>query len=125
MLDVTMIQEISQAVALSEKAISFCMENQVPEITANKVGLALEEMAVNTIKQKKNERKKSYMDVRITIGEDHICISVRDNGAPYHPFLPENTAGDFDNIRMILAITDEAVYDNILGMNSSIMKICI
>lgn len=124
-LDVTMIQEVSQAVALSEKAISFCMENQVPEITANKVGLALEEMAVNTIKQKKNERKKSYMDVRITIGEDHICISVRDNGAPYHPFLPENTAGDFDNIRMILAITDEAVYDNILGMNSSIMKICI
>ena len=122
-LDVTMIQEISQAVALSEKAISFCAENRVPEITANKVGLALEEMAVNTIKQKKKEKKKSYMDVRITIGGEHICISVRDNGAPYHPFLQENTSGDFDNIRMILAITDEAVYDNILGMNSSIMKI--
>lgn len=122
-LDVTMIQEISQAVALSEKAISFCRDNRVPEITANKVGLALEEMAVNTIKQKKKEKKKSYMDVRITIGGEHICISVRDNGAPYHPFLQENMSGDFDNIRMILAITDEAVYDNILGMNSSIMKI--
>lgn len=124
-MDVTMIQEISQAVALSEKAIGFCRENQVPTITANKVGLALEEMAVNTIKQKKEERKKSYIDVRITIGEDQICISVRDNGAPYHPFLPEHATGDFDHIRMVLAITDEAVYDNILGMNSSIMKIQI
>lgn len=124
-LDVTMIQEISQAVALSEKAIRFCRENRVPDITANKVGLALEEMAVNIIKQKKKERKKSYMDVRITIGEEQICISVRDNGAPYHPFLSENMAGDFDNIRMVLAITDEALYDNILGMNSSIMKISI
>lgn len=63
------------------------------------------------------------MDVRITIGEEQICISVRDNGAPYHPLLAENTDGDLDNIRMILAITDEAVYDNILGMNSTIMKI--
>lgn len=124
-MDVTMIQEISQAVALSEKAIGFCRENQVPTITANKVGLALEEMAVNTIKQKKEERKKSYIDVRITIGEDQICISVRDNGAPYHPFLPEHATGDFDHIRMVLAITDEVVYDNILGMNSSIMKIHI
>ena len=122
-LDATMIREVSQAVALSERAIGFCRENGVPDTTAGKVGLALEEMAVNIINQKQKERKKSYMDVRITIGEDQICISVRDNGAPYHPFLQENTAGDYDNIRMILAITDEAVYDNILGMNSSIMKI--
>ncbi len=124
-LDVTMIQEVSQAVALSERAIGFCRENTVPEITANKVGLALEEMAVNIINQKKKGRKQSYIDVRITIGENHICISVRDNGAPYHPFLQESADGDFDNIRMVLAITDEAAYDYILGMNSSILKICI
>lgn len=121
-LDVTMIQTVSQATELSAASIRFCLDNQVPEITANKVGVALEEMAVNTIKRKKNERKKSYIDVRITIDEKEVCISFRDNGAPYNPFNDKDVQGELDNIGLVLAIADEAVYDNILGMNSTIIK---
>lgn len=121
-LDVTMIQTVTQATELSVAAIRFCQENQVPEITANKVGVALEEMAVNTIKRKKNERKKSYIDVRITIDEKVVCISFRDNGLPYNPFNDKEVQGEFDNIGLVLAIADETIYDNILGMNSTIIK---
>lgn len=122
-LDVTMIQEVSQATGLSAEVIRFCRENQVPEITANKVGVALEEMAVNTIEQTGEKRKKSYIDVRVMVEEDAVCISIRDNGPPYHPFHRESVQGEFDNISMVLAIAAEARYDNILGMNSSTIKL--
>ncbi len=122
-LDVTMIQEISQATGLSREIIRFCRENQVPKITANRVGVALEEMAVNIIGQKGRKQKNSYMDVRITVEEDAVCLSIRDNGPPYHPFHRESIQGEFDNISMVLAIADEVHYDNILGMNSSIIKL--
>ena len=118
-----MIQEVSQATGLSAEVIRFCRENQVPEITANKVGVALEEMAVNTIEQTGRKRKNSYIDVRVMVEEDAVCISIRDNGPPYHPFHRERVQEEFDNISMVLAIADEAHYDNILGMNSSTIKL--
>lgn len=62
------------------------------------------------------------MDVRITIDQKEVCISVRDNGAPYNPFHDKEVQGEFDNIGLVLAIADETIYDNILGMNSSIIK---
>lgn len=122
-LDVTMIQTRRQAAGLSEQAILFCRENGVDELTANKVGVALEEMAVQTIAQKEENGKKSYIDVRILIEEETIRLSFRDNGYPFDPLKDHGRKSDFDNICVALAISSEISYDNILGMNCSLVTI--
>lgn len=122
-LDVTMIQNVSQSVELSKQTIEFCRQNELSEQTAIMTGVALEDMTVNIIEQKHGEHKESYIDVRIRMDEEFVYISIRDNGAPYNPLLRENTENNFDNIAMVLAVAESVSYDNILGMNSSIIKI--
>lgn len=126
-LDVTMIQTTEQATDLSSQAIRFCRENQVPELTANKVGVALEEMAVNKVLRDKKENrrsyKKSYIDVRLIMDENEILVSFRDNGPPYNPLEKKEEAEAFDNISVAIVMSSEIFYDNILGMNCSMIKI--
>ena len=123
MLDVTMIQTDKQATDLSSQAIQFCKENQVPELTANKVGVALEEMAVNTVLRNRKADKKAYIDVRLIMDEECILISFRDNGPPFNPLEKKDEAEEFDNINVAIAMSSEISYDNILGMNCSMIKI--
>ena len=47
MLDVTLSQEAAQVVGLSDAAIRFCIDNGIDKTTAGRVGVVLEEMAVN------------------------------------------------------------------------------
>ncbi|MCM1328975.1 MAG: MATE family efflux transporter [Ruminococcus sp.] len=122
-LDVTMIREEAEAVKLSEEAIEFCRRNGFSESAANRAGVALEDMTVNIIQQKNDRRKNGCIDVRIRIDEKFAYICIRDSGAPYNPLLRENAEDNFDNIGVVLAMAKETSYDNILGMNSSIIKI--
>ncbi|MCQ4635728.1 MATE family efflux transporter [Anaerovorax odorimutans] len=121
-LDVTMIRTIGQATALSQKAIDFCRENSVPEVTANKVGVVLEEMAVNQINQRTG-KKKDCIDVRIMIDNEEICISFRDNGVPANPLEKPVSEDVFEEIAVARAIAKNIDYDNILGMNCLIARI--
>lgn len=119
-LDVTMIQNIYQAAELSEATIQFCKKNNIPKVIASKVGVALEEMTVNTInKQKKNKKgkNKKCIDVRVLIKEKQITIIFKDNGTPLDPL--KNQGEKFGNIATALALASDIQYDYILGMNCS------
>ncbi|MEG0830294.1 MAG: MATE family efflux transporter [Anaerovoracaceae bacterium] len=124
LLDITMIQTVEQATALSAEAIAYCKAHQVPELVANKVGVALEEMTINTINAGGNSKKKDkYIDIRIIATLEELIISFRDNGKPRNPLNEKESQGKFGGIELILAISKEVTYDNILGMNSCIVKI--
>lgn len=120
-LDVTMIQDIYQAAELSEATIQFCRKNNVPQVIANKVGVALEEMTVNTIKQQQKGKKRGCIDVRVLIGESQITMIVKDNGTPMDPLKKQEE--EFGNINVALAMASDIRYDYILGMNCCIVTI--
>ena len=123
MLDVTITKEAVQAAQLSQKAVEFCRDNGLGEVLSGRVGVALEEMAVNTIENQKKSKKRSHIDVRLNLEQERITIIFKDNGEPLDPLKGIEDAREFGYIAVAKAISNDISYDYILGMNRSIVTI--
>ncbi len=127
-LDVTIANEKSQATGISEKVIRFCREHGAGERTASHVGLAVEEMAVNTIEHGYKKGRKSSIDIRLRISNEDIIIAIRDDGVPFDPtsYRPEEKEKySVSGIGLVRAIAKSMDYSRLLGMNSTIIKISL
>jgi putative MATE family efflux protein len=122
-LDVTINCSIDDAVGLSEKLINFAKENNVDDRIGLHIGMAVEEMAVNTIKY--NYGKIDYIDILSKIGEKEITISFKDSGVEFDPSinLPDEENGSFENIEVLQKIADNISYARIIGLNSTVITI--
>ncbi len=122
-LDVSIAMEVAQATGLSAQAIEFCAAHGIDYIRASKVGVAIEEMAVNTI-QNNAGNKGDLIDVRVNMTGGLAVISMRDNAAPLDPLLciEGNTAGGID---LLIAIAKEVKYSRLLGMNCTRIEIVV
>lgn len=121
-LDVTIKSSVDDAVGLSEKLIKFAEENGVDKKTSIYVGIAIEEMVVNTIKY--NSDSIDYIDVLSEIDENEIRISFKDSGIEYDPTKDVVTEeSDFENIHVLKKIADKISYARLIGLNSTIITI--
>ncbi|WP_225369509.1 ATP-binding protein [Methanobrevibacter arboriphilus] len=121
-LDVTIKSSVDDALGLSEKLIKFAEENGVDKKTSIYVGIAIEEMVVNTIKY--NLDSIDYIDVLSEIDENEIRISFKDSGIEYDPTKDVITEeSDFENIHVLKKIANEISYARLIGLNSTIITI--
>lgn len=120
-LDVSINMEVEQGTGLSAISVDFCTKHGIEISTANKVGIAIEEIVLNTIEQEKNHKNK-MIDVRLTISQEEAVISVRDNASPLDPLKSaENDMGN--GIGLLLAIAKDVKYNRLLGMNCTQIEI--
>ncbi|MCL2831289.1 MAG: MATE family efflux transporter [Betaproteobacteria bacterium] len=127
-LDVSIRNNLEEAVRLSEEASRFCREAGLSESTAMQVGLALEEMAVNTIHHGGNADESTTIDIALSISEEDIRISFRDDGKPFNPveYFPPETGGPIvTGIPLIRKMAERIEYGYTLGFNSSLVVIKI
>lgn len=125
-LDVTIANEKSQATGISEKVIEFCLAHQVDNKTAMHVGLAVEEMAVNTIEHGYKKQKANFIDISLKIGSEEIILAFRDDGIPFDPTSyreEEEKTYSVSGIRMIKAVAKSVDYSRLIGLNSTIITI--
>ncbi|MGB9977986.1 MATE family efflux transporter [Methanobacterium sp.] len=121
-LDVTIHSSVEDAVGLSEELINFAKESNVDNKTAVLIGLAVEEMAVNTIKYNGNEIK--FIDILSKIGEEEITISFKDSGVEFDPSTYTCEEKDlFENIEVLQKIADDISYARLIGLNSTVITI--
>lgn len=59
------VTSMEQVMNISQKVIDFCMKQGISRRKSNMAGLAVEEMAGNTVKHGFREDRKNYVDVRI------------------------------------------------------------
>ncbi len=78
--DITIHASNEDAVSLSDKVIDFCIQNQVDKIMANHIGIAIEEMVVNTAKVNEEREEIPTIDIFIRILSDKILVRFRDDG---------------------------------------------
>ena len=121
-LDVTIQSSVEDAVGLSEELINFAKESNVNDKTAVLIGLAVEEMAVNTIRYNGNEIK--FIDILSKIGEKEITISFKDSGVEFDPSTYTcEEKGSFENIEVLQKIADDISYARLIGLNSTVITI--
>lgn len=121
-LDVTIHSSVEDVVGLSQKLIDFTKENGVDAKVALRIGMAVEEMAVNTIKFNNNEIK--YIDILSKIEEDEITIAFKDPGKEFNPSTYTCEEKDsFENIEVLQKIADDISYARLIGLNSTVITI--
>ena len=114
-LDFTMTGEPEMISRVSRQIASRLAEAGLPEGQANRVGLAVEEMAVyNGIHQKSS----TPLDVLLRLYPDRAEIDCRSAGEPCDP-TEDGEADDLINLRLLRELASVMAYDYVLGLNST------
>ena len=121
-LDVTITNSLDDAVGISEKLMDFTRENGLDPKTSLLIGMAVEEMAVNTINY--NPEEIDYMDILTKMGDKEIKIAFKDSGREFDPstYTPEDV-GSFESIEVLQKIADDISYARLIGLNSTVITI--
>lgn len=120
--DVTIPATLEEITGLSEAIVDFCVKNGVSEIGANRMAIAVEEMAANTAKY--GSKKISTIDILMRISKDELLLRFRDNGAIFDPtsYRPEEE-GKFSigGIQLVTKLASHMDYARQLGFNTTVL----
>jgi Na+-driven multidrug efflux pump/anti-sigma regulatory factor (Ser/Thr protein kinase) len=130
-LDVTIKASESEAVGLSEMVVRFCQEHGVGSIGANKVGLAVEEMAVNIARYSHTQgvgrqKEPGSIDILVRFDGDSAIVRLRDDGLAFDPSSyqpPKNEEPVKGGIDMLQKLAVKISYARQLGFNSTIATV--
>ena len=128
MLDLTIISSVEEAVGVSQKTSEFLSNSGVEAKLCNKVGMAIEEMAVNTALYGYKRGKRNYIDIRIKILAEEIVIILRDDGDFFDPTKysdseKEETDYLIGGIELVKTIAQKVEYSRVLGLNNTTITI--
>lgn len=124
-LDFTIENKVEAALEASDKAIAFCKENAVDKNYATLVGVAIEELCVNTARYAYSPQCKN-IDVFIKISEEKIILRLRDNGKIFNPTEYVDDSGKvITGLQMVRSISSEIEYTRVIGYNTTVLSIDI
>ncbi len=108
-------------VNISKKVIDFCREQNIDNMTSNRIGVAIEEMAINVCRFGKN--KTSRIDILIRISNEEIRVRLRDNGDAFNPleYIVEDDRCITDGIIIAKKLASSVDYMRQLGFNMTIL----
>jgi len=115
------ISNTKDAIETSKAIYDFCLERGLSKRTAFISSLFIEEMAMDTVKNR-IQGKNRTMDVRVICESGHINIILRDDCPPFNPSEWLNLCTPKDKnrsigIRLALDMAQHVNYTNVLGMN--------
>ncbi len=127
-LDITINAAIEDAVGLSEEIVEFCTDNGISGKTATTLGIAIEEMAVNTARYGYKDVKNPKIDIRVFINETKVILCFRDSGELFNPldYVAEKGEGDnvtANGIGLVKLLASDIGYTRTLGFNNLVIKI--
>ncbi|MDR0913006.1 MAG: polysaccharide biosynthesis C-terminal domain-containing protein [Methanobrevibacter sp.] len=140
--DLTVKSSSKDVVKVSEDLINFSRENGLDEKTSMYLGLAFEEMMVNTIeynngfindKMNKIDESKikdknsslEFIDILVKIGVNEVILSFKDSGIEFDPteYSSEDDSIAFTNIDVLKKISESISYARVLGLNSTVITL--
>jgi Na+-driven multidrug efflux pump/anti-sigma regulatory factor (Ser/Thr protein kinase) len=121
-MDVTIPASLSDAETLSAMIVDFGKSEGLDEAMSTRLGVAAEEMSVNTIKHGYGAGTKHFIDIAVNVTDDDVILTLRDDGRPFNPTTyGPGEAEDFvwRGIDVVKAISDRVEYSYSLGFNNS------
>jgi anti-sigma regulatory factor (Ser/Thr protein kinase) len=122
--DLSIPATIEASVDLSQKMVTFCRENGIDESTSVRIGVAIEEMAVNTAKYS-HKNNKGEIDILVKLMQDEMILRLRDNGVPFNPTHHKSNEEKYavGGIEVVRRLAKEIKYTRQLGFNVTIITI--
>lgn len=111
-----------KAAGVSLYLTTFLDANGFDKLLANRLAVAVEEMAVNAAERMENKRKDADIDIRIIMGKNETIVSIRDNGEEFNPTLDSENDSQLNPLSVVRAISKSVEYSRELGFNRTIIK---
>ncbi len=117
------VRTADEVVTLAERIQHFCQEKGIDEKRSYMAGLCMEEMDGNVVEHGFTKDQKDHTaDIRVVYKDNKIILRIKDDCIPFDPktrysLLEDQDAEKNIGIRMVYSMTDDIVYQNLLGMN--------
>ena len=139
------VQTFEDVTHVSQTVEHFCREKGIDRRRSMFAGLAMEEMAANVVEHGFEKDNRSHsVDIRVICKDDDVILRVRDNCIPFDPADRRKVADPEDGVKNVglkqaaenaketpyslgisltYSISEEVIYNNILGLNVLIIRI--
>lgn len=122
-LDFSIRNNIEAATDAAHKAVDFCNENGVEPNLSHNIGVALEELCVNTAKYAAKTQSDS-VDVFLKISEKYVVLKIRDNGNVFNPTEYIDDSGrEVTGLELVRTLTSSIEYNRVIGFNVTVVTV--
>lgn len=123
LFDVTITSTEEDAVKAAQELLQCCIDNGIPEKTANALCMAAEEMCVNIARF--GYKKTCAIDICLSKTDDALILRLRDDGIPFDPTEYKQEDGDIfevSGITIIRRIVKNVSYVRVLNLNNTVIE---
>lgn len=129
-LDLTISNDLGQVSAIARQVQEFCRARGVDSRRAHHLALCLEEMADNVVTSAFTDRKRHWLDIRVTLKNDQLLFRLRDDGVPFNPIAPTVAPPQSPNeccadigILLVRSLATSVDYRRTLGLNNLVVRL--
>ena len=122
-LDFSIHNNIEEATAAAHRAVEFCNTNGVEPNLSHDIGVALEELCVNTAKYAAKTQSDS-VDVYLKVSDKYIVLKLRDNGSVFNPTEYIDDSGrEVTGLKLVRSLTSSIEYNRVIGFNVTVVTV--
>ena len=122
-LDFSIRNTIEEATDAAHKAVAFCDENGVEPNLSRNMGVAVEELCVNTAKYAAKSQSDS-IDVYLKISDKSVLLKLRDNGNVFNPTQYVDDSGrEVTGLSLVRSLTSSIEYNRVIGFNVTVVTV--
>lgn len=122
-LDFSIHNNIEAATDAAHKAVDFCAKNGVEENLSHDIGVALEELCVNTAKYAAKTQSDS-VDIYLKISDKYVILKLRDNGNVFNPTEYIDDSGrEVTGLKLVRSLTSSIEYNRVIGFNVTVVTV--
>ena len=122
-LDFSIHNNVDAATDAAHKVVAFCRDNGVEDNLSHDIGVAAEELCVNTAKYAAKSQSDS-VDIYVKVSEKTIILKLRDNGNIFNPTEYVDDSGrEVTGLMLVRSLTSSVEYNRVIGFNVTVVTI--
>lgn len=122
-LDFSIHNNIEAATDAAHKAVDFCAKNGVEENLSHDIGVALEELCVNTAKYAAKTQSDS-VDIYLKVSDKYVILKLRDNGNVFNPTEYIDDSGrEVTGLKLVRSLASSIEYNRVIGFNVTVVTV--
>ena len=122
-LDFSIHNNVEAATDAAHKVVAFCNEQGVEENLSHDIGVAAEELCVNTAQYAAKSQSDS-VDVYVKVSEKSVILKLRDNGNIFNPTeYVDDTGREVTGLKLVRSLSSSIEYDRVIGFNVTVVTI--
>ena len=116
-LDFSIHNNVEEATDAAHKVVDFCESQGVEKNLSHNIGVAVEELCVNTAKYAAKGQSDS-IDIYVKVSDKSVVLRVRDNGNIFNPTeYKDDTGREVTGLMLVRSLTSSIDYNRVLGFN--------